>query len=75
MPHYGDKSGDSGVASYEVGPDFIIVRFKEGHGYLYNDAAPGRRRVESMKRLAARGQGLSTYISKHVRDNYAAKLE
>jgi hypothetical protein len=27
-----------------------------------------------MKQLAASGEGLSTFISQHIRDRYAAKL-
>ena len=33
-----------------------------------------RWRVEQMKKLAGAGQGLATYISKFVQDNYALKL-
>jgi hypothetical protein len=66
--------GHSGVAAYNTGPNFIIVQFVSGDRYLYNYAAPGRKHVEAMKKLATRNEGLATYISQHVRDNYAAKL-
>ena len=36
MEIYCDTHGDSGVSAYEVGTDFIIVRFMKGDTYLYN---------------------------------------
>jgi hypothetical protein len=50
------------------------VWFKDGDGYDYDYRHPGREHVETMKRLAEEGRGLSTYISQHVRKNYARKL-
>ena len=66
--------GNSGVIAYNIGPNFIIVQFKSGDRYLYNYVTPGRKHVEAMKKLAARNEGLATYISQHVKDHYAAKL-
>lgn len=74
MPRYRDLSGESGVVAYETTPDAILVGFKDGKVYLYNYAVPGRQDVEEMKRLAARGRGLSTYIAQMVRDRYARRL-
>jgi hypothetical protein len=65
---------NSGVSAYEVGPDFIIVQFISGERYRYDHHSPGRRHVEAMKKLAARNEGLATYISQHVKENYAAKI-
>jgi hypothetical protein len=75
MTHYEDISGDSGVSEYQFGADSITVRFKGGATYLYTAASAGRRRIATMKRLAASGHGLSTYISKHVKERYASRLE
>jgi hypothetical protein len=72
MERYKDITGGSGVAAYEIGPDYINVQFKERpdvYGYTY--ARPGAAHVERMKALARRGHGLATYISKHVRERYA----
>jgi hypothetical protein len=74
MNTYHDHHGNSGVSAYNIGPNFIIVQFKSGERYLYNYVTPGRKQVEAMKKLATRNEGLSTYISQHVRDHYAAKL-
>jgi hypothetical protein len=74
MQPYKDLSGDSGVTHYELRPGAIALRFRNGDVYLYNRDHPGARHVSRMQTLARRGQGLSTYVSQHVRDNYAAKL-
>jgi hypothetical protein len=71
---YRDRSGNSGVRFYAMGPTFIYVWFEDGRGYEYNYESPGRRHVPEMKRLAEEGRGLATYINQHVRGNYARKL-
>jgi hypothetical protein len=65
---------DSGVRYYASGPSFIDVWFRKGEGYRYDQSKPGASHVKEMKRLAEAGSGLATYISRHVRDNYARKL-
>ncbi|MFT4434182.1 hypothetical protein ACMX25_12415 [Caballeronia sp. 15715] len=68
MPIYKNLDGDSGIASYECGPGFIAIRFKEGRfaTYWYTDARPGARHVEAMKRLAEQGRGLNDYINRNL---------
>jgi hypothetical protein len=75
MKRYGNHSGRSGVAFFEDGPDFIKIQFAETASvvYVYDHVIPGSIEVEQMKALAAAGQGLSTYISQHVRDRYRRK--
>ncbi|MEZ0601792.1 hypothetical protein ACAX43_06505 [Paraburkholderia sp. IW21] len=75
MERYRNLSGDSGVEAYEIGDDFVAVRFKPGVVYWYTEASVGVKHVATLKRLAQRGQGLSTYISQHVdvSDGYARK--
>jgi hypothetical protein len=75
MPRYRNLNGNSGVTGYEAGPGFILVRFRKEGRYLYNYEKPGRSTVEKMKRLAADGRGLSTFISRQVRENYAKRLD
>ena len=74
MTRYKDLSGGSGVVSYKTGPDHIAVEFKSGDMYLYTYKKPGKVAVEEMKKLAASGRGLSTFISQQVHDRYEAKL-
>lgn len=73
MQPYRDVSGDSGVAAYALDTHAITVRFKSGAVYVYTHASAGRRNVEHMKRLAVAGQGLATFITRHVHDRYEAK--
>jgi hypothetical protein len=75
MQRYRDVSGDSGVSAYETGPQSITVRFKDGGTYLYDASIPGKRFVTAMKKRAAEGKGLATYINRHVRERYAARLK
>jgi hypothetical protein len=72
---YAGKSGNAGVEAYEIRADAIVLRFKDGATYLYDETRPGRRHVEAMKRLARVGRGLTTYVNRHVRENYAARLD
>lgn len=74
MKRYANLSGDSGVVAYAIAPGQITVRFRGGDTYVYDASAPGAAAVAEMQRLAAAGRGLSSYISQHVRQNYAHKL-
>ncbi|WP_295771173.1 hypothetical protein [uncultured Mucilaginibacter sp.] len=74
MVKYHNLSGNSGVEAYETGNDNIKIRFKGGDVYLYSYTKPGKRHVEQMKRLATIGEGLATYISRSVKNNFEAKL-
>lgn len=73
MNPYKDIDGDSGVEAYEIGEDFIRVRFSKGGVYLYTYASAGAGNVEEMKRLAVRGDGLNAYINKYAKKLYASK--
>lgn len=66
MKPYNSKSGkSSGVTGYRPGKDYIIIQFEGGKTYRYTYATAGEQHVEMMKELAARQEGLSTYISQH----------
>ncbi|UGQ48203.1 hypothetical protein [Massilia endophytica] len=75
MHRYRNLEGHSGVLLYEIHPEAITVRFAGGFEYDYTYASTGRARVETMKALATAGRGLSTFISRYVREAYAAKRE
>ena len=65
MTPYASKSGKaSGATAYEIGDDFIIVRFHSvEYKYSYNSC--GQSATETMKRLALASNGLSTFISQN----------
>lgn len=71
---YGNHAGNSGVRYYALGPASIRIWFMDGGSYEYDHRRPGRAHVEAMKRLAAEGRGLATYINRHVRESYARKF-
>jgi hypothetical protein len=73
MRRYQDLGKGSGVEAYCIGDDSISVRFVDGSTYEYTHASTGREQVEQMKVLALAGRGLSTFISREVRGNYASK--
>ena len=70
MKKYRRLAGESGVLAYAVGAEAISVKFVDGKVYAYSHASCGRAHVEQMTLLAEAGRGLSTYISKYVRDRY-----
>jgi hypothetical protein len=70
MQPYRNLDGHSGVTGYELGTDWIKVRFVNGEDYRYSAANAGVEHVQNMQILAQAGEGLATYISKFVHDNY-----
>ena len=74
MERYKNRSSDSGVVAYDVGPDFIVIEFRDGGRYRYDYVSTGKAEVEQMKRLAVLGRGLATYINTTVRESFAEKL-
>jgi hypothetical protein len=73
MKRYRNLDGHSGVLAYDILPEAIAVKFSGGDVYDYTYGSTGRVRVETMKALAEAGRGLSTFISRHVRDDYERK--
>lgn len=75
MQRYFNLGGNSGIKAYELLPDGIRIQFTDGSIYLYNHKSNGRRAIETMKSLAQKGIGLTTYINQKVRGKFAEKLE
>jgi len=71
MERYTDINGDSGVLSYEIGHDYIIVKFKTRTVYTYTYDSAGKENVKTMKMLAKSGNGLNSFINKYARKLYA----
>ncbi len=74
MQRYRNHSGDSGVVAYEIDAGSIKIEFKNGDRYLYTEDSAGGANIARMQDLARAGRGLSTFISQHVHDRYARKL-
>ena len=75
MQRYKSNNRDTGVSAYLPGKDYIDIQFRDGRTYRYSYKKPGNVAVNKMKRLAAEGKGLTTYINKYVRENYERKLK
>lgn len=73
MQPYGQPGRSQGVVGYEIGETFIRLEFGDGSIYRYDADNPGASDIEQMKALAARGEGLTTYVNKHVRKRYAKR--
>ena len=68
MEKYKNLSGKSGVHSYEIGNDYIRVKFSgTSKVYTYSYRKAGRHDVEKMKYLASTGSGLNSYIDHYVK--------
>lgn len=74
MKRYKNLQGNSGIMSYSIGRDSIVIAFRGGHTYKYTYAVTGKEHVQNMKLLATEGKGLSTYISRYVKDLFAEQL-
>lgn len=74
LQSYGRSRTDSGVRAYAALPGAIILEFANGSVYLYTDASTGAACIARMQRLARSGRGLSTFVSRVVRNRYAARL-
>lgn len=75
MQRYANKSGHSGVVAYAIGDEAITVKFSGGERYEYTSGSAGATHLARMQALAREGRGLSTYISQHVRERFARKLD
>jgi len=68
MENYGDTGGNSGIAAYEIGADYVSVQFTNtGKVYTYSYAKAGKSHVDQMKILARSGSGLNSYIMRNVK--------
>ncbi len=64
---YKNLNGSSMVAAYETGRDFIKVELRDGSIVKFSFRSAGFFRVRAMKKLAAEGQGLGTFILQKCR--------
>ena len=74
MQRYGNQSRESGVVAYDIDAGQIIVQFRNGDRYLYTEDSAGAANIARMQALAKAGHGLSSFISQHVHDRYARKI-
>ena len=71
MVPYKNNNGNSGVQAYEIGPDYITVKFTNTiRTYTYSYSKAGKEYVETMKQLAENGAGLNSFINRYVQKLY-----
>lgn len=71
MQQYLNVDGDSNVEAYNIGIDYIDVKFfGTVRIYRYSYSSAGKENVEVMKRLAQAGNGLNSFINRNVRNRY-----
>jgi len=75
METYKNLSGNSAIASYEIGDDEITIRFHDGEIYVYTHSSAGAKNIEQMKTLAQAGSGLNSFINAEVKYLYRSKLD
>ena len=69
MERYRNQGGNSGVSAYEIGSDYIKVKFcGNSKIYTYSYQRAGSTHVENMKRFAKSGNGLNAYINRNVKN-------
>ena len=73
MQKYSGQIRRGGAVAFEIGPESIDVEFSSGWIYRFTYERPGALRVERMKELALAGHGLSTFISRHVKNRYESR--
>lgn len=73
MRKYENLSGRSGITAYQIYDAAVAVEFGE-RTYLYSYQSAGTENVEKMKRLARRGEGLATFITRNIPFEYAKRL-
>jgi len=73
LQRYGNRHGGSGVRAWAIAGDTLSVEFVDGAVYDYRRSAVGARRFDAACAAARAGRGLSTCISRHLRERYAAR--
>ncbi len=71
MEKYKNLSGTSGIESYELGEDFICVKFlKDSKLFTYSTKKIEKSKINQMHELAIAGSGLHRYINLYVRHSF-----
>ncbi len=71
MKIYANRGGNSNVESFELGNDFIAVKFKSTLKiYVYSYSSAGAYNVDRAKRLAEDGSGLGSHIMLSMRNDF-----
>lgn len=75
LQRYGNRHGGSGVRAWAIDSDTLSVEFVDGPVYDYRRREVGGRCFDAACAAARAGRGLSSCISRHLRDRYAARYD
>jgi len=64
MERYVNYTGDSSITHYELGDEFILIKFKKGI-VEYRASSNSQEHIDEMKTRAKKGIGLHRYIMKN----------
>jgi hypothetical protein len=67
MHPYKNLSKNAGILAYDFAGNDIIVKFTNNVIYLYTEKENGKEQIEKMKKLAEKGEGLTTYINQNIK--------
>ncbi len=71
MKPYANRGGNSNIQSYEIGSDFIAVKFKgTPRIYIYSYGSSNSTDVERAKQLAEAGSGLNSHIMLNMKNDF-----
>lgn len=70
MEVYKNLYGNSNIVAFDIGNDWISVKFSGGKTYRYSYKSAGVDKVEKMKILARQGSGLNSYIMRFAKYDY-----
>lgn len=71
MNYYANLGGKSNVESYEIGKDYIAIKFKGKQKiFVYSYFTAGKYNVDKAKVLANNGSGLNSYIKLNMNNDF-----
>lgn len=65
MHHYKNKGGNSSILFYKSGHHYITLIFSDYSVYRYTKNSVGEKNLNKMKKLAKKGVGLNSFISRN----------
>lgn len=71
---YKNLGGKSVVSRFEILKDIVTIKFTDNSSYNYSNQSAGVANIEQMKKLAAAGKGLGTFITTNLKDKWMRKI-
>jgi len=73
MFRYRNLNNNSGVAAYDTGVDWFLIKFNDSSLYLYTTKSTTKEHINYMRILAREGKGLNSYVNRIVGNQYAGR--